>query len=128
MRKETICKKKKKKGFVELSIEFGDFLIFKKILHCICFLCFSIWVVCFIGYLWAARPSILWKVVVLVVLCLVIISFYHHLCFHLFPKWEPGSKCWVYLETHYLLNSIIFIFFPFEWHTLGIKKWYVSTN
>lgn len=88
--------------------------------------------VCFIGYLSAACAGILWKVVVLVVLCLVIISFYHHLCFHLFLKWEPGSKCWIYLETHHLLNSIIFIFFPFEWHTNGneemVCQWKLSPS
>lgn len=87
-----------------------------------CFLCFSIWVVCFLSYLWEDCPDILWKVVVLMVLPLIITPSYHPVCLHLFPKWEPGLTCGIYLETHNLLNSIIFMFFPFGWHTTGSEE------
>lgn len=92
----------------------------KKNQHGVCFLCSSVRVVCFIAHLWAACPGILWKVVVRVVLPLIIKSFYDHLCLYLFPKWEPGLKCWVYLETHHVLSSQRhFIVFTFGWHTTG---------
>lgn len=99
-----------KKGFRELSIVFGDFLILR---FCpkVCFLSSSIWVVCFMGCLWAACPGIpqRWGVV-----------FYNPInlssfMFSLISKVRDGlGACRVCLETHHLLNSAIFIFFPFE--------------
>lgn len=89
-----------------------------------CFLSSSIWVVCSMGCLWTACPGILWKVG-----CCVLQShyFYHRSCFPWFPKWEMDLARPVYLETHHLLNSIIFIFFAFERCILWNEKivsWY----
>ena len=114
MGKETVGLKKKKKGFIELSIEFGDFLMLEFYTVCISspfpFEWFAVWVVC-------ERPALAFCEGS--GCCLIILSLYHCSCLHLFSKWQMDLECQGYLETHCLLNSIIFIFFSF-WlmHTL----------
>lgn len=109
-----------KKGFRELSIVFGDFLILRFCPMCVSsplpFEWFALWVV------WAACPGILWKVGVL---CFIIPLIYASFMFSLISKWETDLVA-VCLETHHLLNSVIFISFLLRgilWNE-RIVNWY----
>lgn len=81
----------------------------------VCFFSFSVWVICFMGGLWAACPGIPWKMGWggggACVSCL-----------HWFPKWEAGLACWMSLVPPRWLESSVFICFPFGWCKIGRER------